>query len=138
MILVINLTSSSRRDLAKACRHISRSLERYYRLSRVLAKTGFCRPVQVCSFGFRSPNRWRPLRKRISVIRSPFVYKKTGDTFIYSRHRARLSFMVAPTDYHIGVARLALRLGGGCAAFTNVEFRLSTFTSKHDVKRLPR
>lgn len=138
MIFVINLTSSSRRDLAKACRHISRSLERYYRLSRVLAKAGSWRSVQICSFGFRSPNRWRPLRKRISVIRSPFVYKKTGDTFIYSRHRARLAFMITPTDYHLGVGRLALRLGGGCAAFTNVEFRLSTFTSKHDVKRLPR
>ena len=137
VIFVLNLTSSSRRDLARACRQTSRSLERYFRFSRALAKAGLQRSVIVQSFGYRSPNRWRPLRKRISVIRSPFVYKKTGETFFFSRHRARLAFQVTSSDINVGVLRFMLYLGGGSAAFTNVELRLTTFSS-HDPKKLPR
>ena len=128
VIFVLNLTSSSKRDLARACRQTSRSLELYFRFTRSLGKLGFRRPFALRSFGFRSPNRWRPLRKKLSVIRSPFVYKKTGDTFIFSRHRARLAFRV-PSTACLSDIRFLMQASGGTSAYDNVELRLTTFSS---------
>lgn len=84
------------------------------------------------SFGFRSPNKWRSMCKRISVIRSPFVYKKSGETFFFSRHRARLSFRLGSPDAYASGLKFILYLANSSAAYINVELRLFTFSTNND------
>lgn len=115
MVLVVNLSSVSRMRLELATSHLVRRAER----ARCLGLLGVS--ARTPALGFLTPVRHRPKKKRVGVIRSPFVYKKSGEAFVLARHRHRV-VLYAPLPA-LGRLRHLLRF----APLSGVELTISSF-----------
>lgn len=128
----IVLISVSKQSLANALGIIQESLRIHHLRSRRLKRRFKYTPVveiRSCAIK-RTPTK----RAHFSVIRSPFVFKKSGETFISTSFRAAITIsvrsalrlsMFSPR----GILRFLLRDGDHSAVFANVELRVVSIES---------
>lgn len=99
--MVLNITSVSKGCVERVTGSLVLQLER----SRRLGLLGFS-PRNPAT-GFRFPTRLRSSKTRIGVVRSPFVYKKSGEAFLLVCYKCKLVIALSPPS--LGRLRLLLR-----------------------------
>lgn len=133
------LLSVSKYSLTQALYALQSSVELNYKYTQFLKrKFGYCPLVEVSSARFRQIKRFPIKRSRVSVIKSPFVYKKSGESFIFSYYKGgftiNLSSKSPLNTYKLkGILAFLLRNRSVPAVFSNVELRVVSLEGNYDL-----
>ncbi|GAB5371397.1 hypothetical protein AAMO2058_001576400 [Amorphochlora amoebiformis] len=156
---VVTVTSCSKRDLYKVSQQMCRCLEINYRLHRSLKRSfpneynppawlaETTDPLAYVVDGkkqptFRRPQRYTPVRKKFSMIKGPFVHKRSGEHFVYMQHNAEIKFEVGtrpdiPSRDARGMLRFLLRGHPMPLINDGVELRIASLDTNEGLKGLP-
>mmetsp|Transcript_31746 Transcript_31746/g.53716 ORF Transcript_31746/g.53716 Transcript_31746/m.53716 type:complete len:173 (-) Transcript_31746:274-792(-) len=139
-------SAHSPRELYKATSTITRALELNYRLCRTLKETNkkYSPPASLSVPSFRKVRQYRAKNTRFGLIRSPFVHKKSGETFFYSYYNAEIPVEIdlkegsdnnaTPVRDPQGMLRFLLRNYPCPLSFRNVELRVKSLEANYDDK----
>jgi|SaaInlStandDraft_1057018.scaffolds.fasta_scaffold26343_3 hypothetical protein len=137
----IVLLSVSKRSLTQALYALQSSVELNYKSNRFLKKKFQYSPlIEVTSTEFKRITR-RPIKKtKFSVIKSPFVYKKSGESFIFTYYKAEFNIGLKSSEilssFKIrGILSFLLKNQCAPAVFSNVELRVISTETNHGLTK---
>ena len=103
--------SVSKTALSQAIYAVQNALDSNYACARYLHKNFTYVPlIEVASSSFRKIVRKPAYAKRFSVIKSPFVFKKSGETFLFKSYHSYITLKIrSRLPLHSYKARCLLR-----------------------------
>jgi len=137
----IVLLSVSKRSLSQAIYALQSSVELSYKSKNFLKKKFQYLPLlEVVSINFKHITRLPIKKTKFSVIKSPFVYKKSGESFIFTYYKASFKLDLN-SNYSLGSFKIKsllaflLKNQRVPIVFSNVELRIISVETSHGIAK---
>ena len=137
----IVLLSVSKGSLSKALYALQSSIELSYKCNKFLKLFFKYSPLlEVASTNFKHIRRFPIKKTKFSVIKSPFVYKKSGESFIFTYYKASFTINLK-SQYPLASFKVRsllsflLKNQKAPAVFSNVELRITSMDTNHGITK---
>jgi len=131
------LLSVSKRSLTQALYALQSNIELNYKSTQFLKQKFKYSPLlEVASTSFKRITRFPIKKTKFSVIKSPFVFKKSGESFVFTYYKASFQFDLN-SRYSLGdfkarsILAFLLKNQTAPAVFPNVELRVTSIEDSH-------
>jgi hypothetical protein len=135
------LLSVSKQSLNQAVYALQSSMVFSYKYQKFLKKKFPYSPLlELNSLSFKQIRRFPIKKKHFSVIKSPFVYKKSGESFVFTYYKASFTLNLTTRyvlrDFQVrGVFSFLLKNQKVPLIFSNVELRIMSVDSSHGIAK---